>query len=353
MRTIGIAGTAKNTGKTTTALEIIQQVRGAGLRHALTSIGYDGEDRDNITGLPKPRYYLPAGSFVATAERCLLASSAGYTIKVNTDVRTILGRIVVAEVKEPGMVIVAGPNRASGLKTILEIFSKLDVDLTIVDGAINRIVPLIQTDGLVLATGAAFDERIAQVARHAQAIYNIFTPGLSKNGTSAGQRISIRMKNGQLIKLETGSLLGEDTALHIFRLAGQPISDMTIPGACNPHWIERLFHQRASRMNGVRLVLGSPLKLVASGDPLVWSDLLDKGRQGNQCIEYLEKIPLLFMTVNPFYPRYLPELRAYAAATVDKYELLAAVQGAVKNIPVFNIKQPPTPNLLPLLGISV
>jgi len=352
MRAIGVAGTAKNTGKTTTALEIIRQSAEAGLRTALTSIGYDGEDKDTITGLPKPRYYLPPGMYVATSERCLRAGSAGYTVKAATTVRTILGRIVVAEIDEPGLVVVAGPNRGVDLRLILDIFENLGTDLAIVDGALNRIVPMISTDGLVLATGAALDERIACVARHARAIHEIFAPGRAADSSAWGQRISIRADRGHVTELETGSLLGEDTALQIHRLIHGPVRDLVIPGACDPRLIERLLDHGLNCLREARLVLGSPLKLLASGDPLAWSSLLTEAYGRGQLVEYIEKIPLLFMTVNPFYPRYLPYAQAYEPANVNKCELLAAVQDEVPGLPVFDIKQPPGPDLLSLLHRS-
>jgi hypothetical protein len=53
---VGIAGTAKNTGKTTTLSAIMGEARKEpALVLGLTSIGYDGEGFDNVTGLPKPR----------------------------------------------------------------------------------------------------------------------------------------------------------------------------------------------------------------------------------------------------------------------------------------------------------
>jgi hypothetical protein len=46
LKTVGFAGTAKNTGKTTTTLAVLEQVRTARIHTALTSIGYDGENQD-------------------------------------------------------------------------------------------------------------------------------------------------------------------------------------------------------------------------------------------------------------------------------------------------------------------
>ncbi|NTU75981.1 MAG: hypothetical protein HGA86_07660, partial [Anaerolineaceae bacterium] len=91
MRIIGFAGTAKNTGKTTAALTLLELARTAGLTPALTSIGFDGESLDHVTGLPKPRYLLHPGDLLATAETCLAHSSARFEVLQETDIHTILG----------------------------------------------------------------------------------------------------------------------------------------------------------------------------------------------------------------------------------------------------------------------
>ncbi|MBU4562316.1 hypothetical protein KKB17_02785, partial [bacterium] len=56
-KVLGILGTAKNTGKTTTTSALLEIANNKNLSVGITSIGYDGEDIDNITGLPKPRIF--------------------------------------------------------------------------------------------------------------------------------------------------------------------------------------------------------------------------------------------------------------------------------------------------------
>lgn len=246
------------------------------------------------------------------------------------------------------MVPIAGPHRATELAEILDIFYNLQADLTIVDGALNRCVPLIRTQGLVLATGAALDVRATYVARHAQAIAAMFAlPAAADSRDWSGTRISAR-QNGQVHELESGSLLGEDTALRLYRSLGDAVQDLVIPGACDPRLLGRLLDEAGTRLLSARLILGSPLKLLASGDPTRWEILLAQVRQRGQRLEYMETIPLVCITVNPFYPRYEPETGTYSPAYVDAAGLLAAVRAEVKGIPVFDIKQPPEPNLLAL-----
>ena len=87
---LGIAGTAKNTGKTTVTAAIMDELRRRGVPFYLTSIGYDGENLDNVTGLPKPKLPVQVGDIVATAEKCLLASTARFETLAQTGVNMTL-----------------------------------------------------------------------------------------------------------------------------------------------------------------------------------------------------------------------------------------------------------------------
>ena len=113
---IGTAGTAKNTGKTTTNIAILRELFKTDISIGLTSIGYDGEDIDNITGLPKPRLLLKEGTIVATSEKCLHGSTAQFDVIKSTNISTPLGKIIIAQVIKKGLVIIAGPNKSTELR---------------------------------------------------------------------------------------------------------------------------------------------------------------------------------------------------------------------------------------------
>ena len=102
---LGIAGTAKNTGKTTTTNAILACLRKRGIAVFLTSIGYDGENLDNVTGLPKPKIPVEPGDIIATGTppgvgagmkppRCL---KAGDVVELGIDGLGRQRQIVIAE----------------------------------------------------------------------------------------------------------------------------------------------------------------------------------------------------------------------------------------------------------------
>ncbi len=222
MKTFGFAGTAKNTGKTTTALAVLEQSRLSGNKNAITSIGYDGESLDHITGLPKPRYQLLPGELIATSRECLEASPARCKVLVETGIDTVLGAILIAEVQQAGLVLLAGPNRESDLRLVLKEFAALGAEFTIVDGALNRIVPLICADGLVLATGAAFNQDAQQIAIHAAAVERIFH--LPQSAAKAPDSvILIQYADGSTCTLPGGSLINASNVPPLLPFLTEPM----------------------------------------------------------------------------------------------------------------------------------
>lgn len=353
MKTLGFVGTAKNTGKTTAALHMLDLVSAAGTQTALTSIGYDGENLDHVTGLPKPRYVARRGMKIATARGCLKIGDAVYSNLQPTGLMTILGEIVIAEVSEPGFVVLAGPNRKKDLKSLLEQLRAGGVELTLVDGALNRLAAMAAADGMLLSTGAALDERIAVIASHTSAMESLFHHPRYQPTVSKLEAVSYTSSGGAAHWLESGSLLDEDSLQKLSRwLVRGENGVCIIPGVCAPQLYQRLVEEHPGQMEEKEFVFASPLNLLASGSPLVWqSSFARLGELGGR-VSYMATMPLHFITVNPFYPRYLQKTGRYLPAYVDKHELLRSARAAVKSTPVVDILQPPHPDLMGLCGLG-
>ncbi|MGE5541688.1 MAG: hypothetical protein ACM3WT_01485, partial [Bacillota bacterium] len=123
---VGVAGTAKNTGKTTTLMGAMRECQERGRLVRVTSIGFDGEDVDNVTGLPKPRIYCDRGTLFATARGCVKAGSARVRLLAGTSIETALGQVVVGVVEREGLVVLAGPNKTPDLQSLLQIIEEVD-----------------------------------------------------------------------------------------------------------------------------------------------------------------------------------------------------------------------------------
>ncbi len=353
MKTIGFVGTAKNTGKTTTALHMLELAGEAGLRTALTSIGYDGENTDHVTGLPKPRYFAGRGVTVATARGCLTLGSAKTSDVRPTGLKTILGEIVIAAVSEPGTVVLAGPNRRTDLQSLLDQLKSLEIDLTLVDGALNRLAAMSAADGMVLSTGAAFDERIDMLASHAAAIESLFHYQRF-NGIDEFDPAHVTFSTECEHRwLDSGSVLDEPMLRQVTEwLLADQANTLWIPGVFSPQLFQNLVQACAERLRGVDFVFASPVNLLAAGSPYLWRGCFEQLNQFGATVYYRTPLPLHFMTVNPFYPKYRQKTGSYIAAYVDKKLLLETVRSAIQSTPVVDIYQPPHPDLLAQCGID-
>jgi hypothetical protein len=351
MRTIGFAGTAKNTGKTTTALKVLEQSSAAGFQNALTSIGLDGEQKDQVTGLPKPRYFLQKGAVAVTADECLGYTSAAFEILFETPLQTSLGQVMIVRITKPGNIALAGPNRQSDLEWVLQKLQQMGIDLTIIDGALNRLVPMICADGLILSTGAAFEEDIPSLTHHAAALLDLFTPSRFPLETPFQNKISLLSRNETLTQLDRGSLLNSTDIQKIIELSDGRVDTLVIPGACYPSLIADLLASEKGK-KFKHIVFGNPLKLIASGSPLQWRAVFEAASENSTILQYLETLPVMLMTVNPFFPRYDPRTFSYQPAMIDAPALLASMRSKLPSLPVIDLMQPPVPDLLPLLKMN-
>ena len=83
--TIAVTGLCKNAGKTTAVNNIVDELHND-FRLGLTSIGYDGEEKDEITLLEKPRIMVYKGMVAATCEQCLEKSDISHTLLEKTGI---------------------------------------------------------------------------------------------------------------------------------------------------------------------------------------------------------------------------------------------------------------------------
>lgn len=316
MPAIGVAGTAKNTGKTTVLRALLAAATAAGWTVALTGIGYDGEELDHITGLPKPRIAVPAGTWLATAGPAL-AGQAGFEVAAATSIRTAVGRVALARAVRPGRAVLAGPATAQDLGEILERLRALGAGLILVDGALSRVAPLTAVDGLVIATGAARHPDAGTLARETAAIAALFRLPVR----AAPEGMGARGPGGEAV-LPYPALLDPKWADELAAAAAAvAATTVSVPGSVNCQALRRL-GERLPATAGV--VFSHPLHLLASAEPQAVAAAV-AALGGRAAVR--RALPLIGFTLNPFYP-----VRAgdrYRGDRVDARELLAEVRAAV------------------------
>ena len=320
---IGIAGTAKNTGKTTALSALLSEIRRKpGPTAALTSIGYDGEHFDNVTGLPKPRISVDENEILAVAERCLHSGDAALEVLQKTDIPTPLGKIVLGRVTRPGKIVLAGPNNRRDLAAVIDRLSELGAGLTIVDGALSRIAPLVAAHSLLLCTGAARNNDIGLLAAETKLAVEILkTPVLEEQGRAA--RLTSILNQAGFDQF-TEAVRGAET--------------ICLEGIFSELYYSKFLGQ-AGPLAGKRLIFADSIKLLLSGEARATRRLIDGLEAKGMRVGVSAGLNLAAVTVNPYYPKYRYDLKEYEATYVDKDELLARLSADLADlaVPVFDV----------------
>ncbi len=164
---LSIVGLEKNVGKTECLNYILNRLPLHERKVAVTSIGIDGENKDQVTATKKPEIFLREGMYFSTAETFYKERRLVSELIDITNERSSLGRIVTARVTIPGKVIISGASSGVSLQRWIESMKQLGIDLTIIDGAISRLSsasPAI-SKAMILSTGAAFSSNIDTLVR--------------------------------------------------------------------------------------------------------------------------------------------------------------------------------------------
>jgi hypothetical protein len=350
---IGIAGTAKNTGKTTTTAAILDELRHRDIPVSLTSIGYDGENLDNITGLPKPKLKVASGDIIATAEKCVLASTAKLKILDKTNIQTPLGKVLVTQVLSPGLIVTAGPNKSTDVRLLRDLMHKNGPGVTIFDGALSRIAPMAETDGIILATGAARTTNIPTLSRETEILWRIcslpYTEQLAKLAEKKITCVTLFDANfSEIASTRHASLLTIEETKSLLQNFSDHEGHLVIPGITTEKVLETLFELFISSEQRLFLSFGDPIKLLTASNLESYYQQLDKLYTAGIFVGVLHRVPLLAVTVNPFYPEYRFESKTYMPNYIDFRNLEISIKRKI-SAPVFNVERHGAKNLVDII----
>ncbi len=341
MKVIGIIGTAKNTGKTTTLQCLLEEaVKDNDLKIGVTSIGYDGEWIDSITGLPKPRLYVQEDTYIATASQCLEKSSCAVKKLVTTDILTPLGPVVIAQVEKEGLLMTAGPNKSSDVKELIALMKKFDCDIFFIDGALNRVIPFGASDAIVVATGAAKNQNITQLALETKNLVNVLTYDFEMDNEDFDyhkEGICIFSRDQKPIQLSFSSLLTREHSDALIKTVNSSTAVIYIPGALLWDPLTCLVKGVPQSNQKKTIVLPHNLTLVLSGDLKKTMEAVDMWSDKGFSWKVVHKINLLGITLNPFYPSYRPNNNQYSSMYVCAGELNREMS-RILSVPLFDLK---------------
>ncbi len=164
-RSVAFVGIDKNSGKTEAMNYFLQRASLSNKTLAVTSIGIDGEQKDQVTQTEKPEITLCNGTYFLTCEAFYKMRKLHSEIYDVSHESTALGRLVTAKVLDSGKIMLAGPADTISLKKHISRLQGYDVDTVVVDGALSRVTiasPTI-TESLVFSTGAVVSNRIDDI----------------------------------------------------------------------------------------------------------------------------------------------------------------------------------------------
>ncbi len=346
-KAIGILGTAKNTGKTTTFNFLLEWSNLKSIRVGLTSIGYDGEDIDNITGLPKPRILIQKGNTIATAEQFLFSIKDKIETIEKTAVHTALGQIAIGKAKKEGLVVLAGPKKGNDLQAIIQKLKQYKVQIILVDGALNRMIPLIHCDALILTTGASRHTDIDLLVDEIESMSTVFNLPLRKDKQVSSEELKMYQNNIAIIQnkenpilLKGHSLINQKTFDSLINVIGnQECEEIYIPGIIPDNVLKKIIYKYHLLFQGKTIIINNPIfLLIGSRDIGHLKDLIGDTLNRGIKLKVLHRLPILAITINPFYPKYNRFGKdRYKAAYIDEGQLYQKMKKRIP-FPVINIK---------------
>ena len=339
---LALVGLAKNTGKTVTLTALLRELEREGRRIGVTSVGRDGEERDVIDiRIEKPLVRLAADSLVATTDGLLSSSGIAHNVLENTGVRTPLGPVLIARLREPGTIEVAGPSAAAEVREVADAMLGHGAEQVLIDGAIDRRAassPAV-TDGLVMSTGAVLSAELEEViSRTRDAVELVRLPALEdprlralaerprEPSAADGDGVPASLLVGadyELTELAPRLVLSGDPEQIAAALAASPGARwLIVRGALPESFLAGLLRARRSDAQELALVVADSTHVFLSERGPAWYR-----RRGLE-IYVLEPIALEAVTVNPVAPQ------AHSFDSAQMRQLLAEALG---DVPVFDV----------------
>jgi len=178
-RRVAFLGLAKNVGKTTALVAVLEELHRLGRPTGVTSAGRDGERFDAITGEPKPRFRILPGQWVASAASTFASASFPAALVEALPFPTRFGAIEVRRSEGDGEIEVIGPSTASQLRETAAALERAGATTVLLDGAIGRraFAGARVSDAIVLSVGLAAGGSIEAALAAARAAVELIRLG--------------------------------------------------------------------------------------------------------------------------------------------------------------------------------
>jgi molybdopterin-guanine dinucleotide biosynthesis protein len=319
---LAIIGMEKNAGKTTVLNYLLQN--SPNRTEAITSIGYDGEEIDQVTATGKPKIHVGRGTLVATARDLVRYCDFSREIMTMTGLHTPIGEVVVLRAMSDGYARIAGPSIISQTNSLVETFKSLAAERIIIDGAAARKsgAAIAAADTCILAAGAAYSPDIEILSRQTLHTVRLLTlpqtediPPFSDEGS---ENACFTVHDDKSIEL-IGDSFAEQTLDFIGNEIGR-IKRLLFRGAVPSAIFDRIAARRGLA-SGLIVIAEDGTRMMISPKRLLEFD------SAGIKLKVRRRVNLAAITVNPWSP---------TGFSLDSKKLCDAM-AARTDIPVFDI----------------
>ncbi len=263
-------------------------------RLAITSIGLDGEEIDQVTSMEKPQIYVKPGYIVATAFDTLKNYSCKYKILEKTELITSIGEVVIIEILDEGKALVAGPSKVKDMQKLTNILEKYKLEKIIIDGAFSRQAFAKAADATIFVVGANKDKNIDNVVKDAFLQYRKFTLKTSPlKPYGFGENIGFIDSDGNFGELPFSSVIGNVNDIFVDEVLKAKF--LYIPKTITNKFVEKLIVERGKYV--FDLIIDSPINIQLKDENL------EKLFKLNFNIFVLNPVNLALVCYNPYSPR--------------------------------------------------
>lgn len=323
-KSLSIVGMEKNTGKTECLNYIIKRLENYNKTVAVTSIGIDGENVDQVTNTHKPEIELSENMIFVTSEKHFKQKYLTAEIIDISEQQTALGRLITARAKSCGKIILSGPSNNKWLREVIEKMNNYHVDITLIDGALSRRSlgsPSI-TKSMVLTTGAALSSNINTLVKKTKFTFELvnlerFTSHFNDQLLNIEKGLWAIIDDKEICDLNIKSTLLLENSKDKLLEKGNTIF---VSGIVTDKLLELLRIQ--DKISETIVIVKDFTKIFVSQD--VYNSYINKGGK----IKVLLKTKLIAICVNPVSPE---------GYVLDSDRLIESLKQNI-NIPVYNIK---------------
>jgi hypothetical protein len=318
VKRLALVGLAKNTGKTVALTVLLHELEEQGRRVGVTSVGRDGEARDVIDRrIEKPRIELAKGSLLATTDSLLRASGLEHELLEQTGIRTPLGQVLIARLKDGGTIEVAGPSAAADVRGVSDTMLGYGAEQVLIDGAVDRRAASSPgvSDRLILSTGAVLSENIEEVvAKTKDAVDLVRLPKAPE--TTGPDAIALPPRF---------ALTSDEPQIAELLETNPSATRLTASGALPAQFLDALTRAAHRRRRKVAVVAEDPTKVFLTDHGPSWYGGHDID------IQVARPIVLTAITVNPVAPR---------SHRFDTVQLQALLRDAIPDVPLLDVLDP-------------